>query len=233
MKKRLICLLFSLFWLLPTLAHSPSITVKLEHVQVNMRSHEVLLRGAKFYAAHCMSCHTMKYMLHDPIAQEALIAAVKMPIKQQEWIGGVAPPDLTMIAAEYTPDWLYTYLHSFYKDSKQPTGYNNLLVPNINMPNILLPLQGEQVLRHDIKWHHDAVMDHANRYFHLLKLVRPGTMDPAQFNEVTADLVSFLVYAADPHEIQRHNIGIWVLFGLAIFFVLAFLLYRSYWRDKK
>ena len=40
---------------------------------------------------------------------------------------GATPPDLTLVARSRQPDWLYTYLRSFYEDDLRPYGVNNRL----------------------------------------------------------------------------------------------------------
>ena len=91
-------------------------------------------RGAKFFATNCMSCHTMIYLRNDKVAQEAGITIDKMPINVKSWPNGITPPDMSLEADVRGVDWIYTYLHSFYKDTTRPTGVNNLLVNNTSMP---------------------------------------------------------------------------------------------------
>lgn len=43
-------------------------------------------------------------------------------------------------------DWLYTYLRTFYEDPARPYGVNNKVFPNVGMPNVLVDLQGRQVV---------------------------------------------------------------------------------------
>src|SRR3569833_1988998 len=63
---------------------------------------------------------------------------------------GAPPPDLSVIArakaseAGSGADWLYTYLRTFYKDDSRPTGWNNMVFPNVGMPHVLWELQGVQ-----------------------------------------------------------------------------------------
>src|SRR4029078_11199700 len=87
-------------------------------------------RGAKFFADHCMVCHTLRYIQHLPLAENAGITFDKMPLHQKEWLFGAVPPDLTLVAHRHNPQWIYTYLHAFYKDASRPTGYNNLVFKN-------------------------------------------------------------------------------------------------------
>ena len=178
-----------------------------------------------------MVCHTMKYLTANDIAKKAGITRDKMPLGDRKWWLGVAPPDLTLAARQHGIDWLYTYMHSFYKDDARPTGYNNLLVPNSVMANIFAPLQGIQVLAEPNKDSNKLINNHKRNYYEILRLIKKGSMTPAEFDQTTQDLVTFLVYAADPHAIDRKNLGVWVLLFLAVLFVFAYLLKKSYWKD--
>jgi ubiquinol-cytochrome c reductase cytochrome c1 subunit len=43
--------------------------------------------------------------------------------------------------------------------------------------------------------------------------------------------VAFLSYVGEPAQIQRHNLGIWVVLFLLVFTWLAWLLKKEYWKD--
>ena len=57
---------------------------------------------------------------------------------------GAPPPDLSVEARVRGTDWLYSYLNAFYRDENAPTGWNNLVFPNVAMPHVLWKLQGAQ-----------------------------------------------------------------------------------------
>ena len=44
----------------------------------------------------------------------------------ETWFGA-SPPDLTLAGRVHSPDWLYTYLRSFYNDDTRPLGTNNTI----------------------------------------------------------------------------------------------------------
>jgi ubiquinol-cytochrome c reductase cytochrome c1 subunit len=138
----------------------------------------------------------------------------------KQWFG-VAPPDLTLVAraraSEFGtgPDWLYTYLRSFYRDETRPSGWNNVVFPNVGMPHVFWERQGEQAMGED----------------HHLKLVKPGKLSPEQYDAMTADLVGFLKYMGEPIGEFRQNLGVIVLIVLALLFVLSYALKREYWKD--
>lgn len=212
-------------------AFSNDIPVTLEHVDVNLHDRASIMRGAKMFAGTCMACHTAKYLAHDQLAHDAGVTLDKMPLHQKEWLYGVTPPDLSLIARVRGADWLYTYFHSFYQDASRPTGSNNLLVPNSVMTNIFSSLQGIQQKISDNKAT-DALLHYPPHYYDVLVLSQSGSQTPEAFDETTRDLVNFLVYASDPHAIERKKMGIYVLIFLGIFFVVVYALKNEIWRDQ-
>ena len=66
-----------------------------------------------------------------------------------------------------------------------------------------------------------------------LVLQRPGTLDPIAYDRQVADLVNYLAYMGEPAQADRKQWGILVLFFLAGFFVLAYLLKHEYWKDVR
>ncbi len=220
-------------WSLAANAAENGVSISLEHISVNLHDTKAIRRGAKLYATYCMACHTMKYLRYNKLAQQEGVLYSKMPIDQKEWTYPTPPPDLTLIANVRGADWLYNYLHSFYQDSKSASGSNNLLVPNSSMPNILQGLQGTQVLVNGHVRGYSKPSFSKPHWFDRLKLESQGSMTPQQYNQATKDLVSFLVYASDPHRIQRQHIGYWVIVFLIILAALLFFLKKEYWRDIK
>lgn len=209
--------------------------MRLEPVKFDIKNVASVKRGAKYFATQCMVCHSMKYLDHNKIAQEAGILKEKMPAKDQTWWFGAAPPDLSLIARSRSPQWIYTYLHAFYLDDTTKLGSNNLLVPHSNMPNPFGGLQGEQVLVLPLDRLHEAhsVFAPRPRYFSLLRLDKPGSLKPEAFHQQIHDMVNFLVYASDPAKLERENLGWWVLAFLLILIGLTYLLKKEYWRDIK
>ena len=207
--------------------------IKLEPVNVNIKNMQSIERGAKLYATNCMVCHAMKYLEHDKIAESAGITIDKMPVKDQDWWFGTAPPDLSLTARVHKPNWLYTYFHSFYKDPKHRLGSNNLLVHNSSMPNAFLALQGEQVLTVNINKLRHHQLEKTPHYYNVLKLERKGSMTPEQFDQAATDLTNFFVYAGEPIKAERESLGYYVIGFFFIIFVLGWLLKHEYWKDVK
>ena len=45
------------------------------------------------------------------------------------------------------------------------------------------------------------------------------------------DLVNFLAYMGEPVKLERQQLGIKVVLFLLVFFVIAYLLKKEYWKD--
>ncbi|MES2322078.1 MAG: cytochrome c1 [Pseudomonadota bacterium] len=215
-----------------------------------------LQNGAKLFVNHCLNCHaaaSMRYnrlkdlgLTEDQIKANLLFSQEKVgemmttalrPADAKAWFG-VIPPDLSVIArAKAGPggtggDYLYTYLRTFYKDDTRPTGWNNLVVPNVAMPHIMWQQQGVRTVKMvEEKDPHDASkMVHKFAGF---EQVTKGTQTQQQFDEDTADLVAYLEWMAEPAAATRKKLGVWVLFLMSTFALFAWLLSKSYWKEVK
>jgi ubiquinol-cytochrome c reductase cytochrome c1 subunit len=215
-----------------------------------------LQNGAKLFVNHCLNCHSatsMRYnrlkdlgLTDEQIKSNLLFSADKVgemmttalrPADAKAWFG-VVPPDLSVIARAKAsskgtgPDYLYTYLRTFYKDDTRPTGWNNLVVPNVAMPHVMWQQQGVRTLKMvEVTDPHDATKK--LHKFDGYEQVTKGTMTPLQFDEATADLVAYLEWMAEPASGTRKKLGVWVLFLMSTFALFAWLLNKSYWKEVK
>jgi ubiquinol-cytochrome c reductase cytochrome c1 subunit len=212
-----------------------------------------LQNGAKLFVNYCLNCHSAAFMrfnrLRDLGISEQQIKdnllfisdkvgdTMKSPIdpkEAKEWFGAV-PPDLTLVARSRAghggtgADYLYTYLRTFYRDPSRPTGWNNLVFPNVGMPNVLWELQGErEPIFTKVEEHGQEVES-----FQGWKQVTPGTMTPLQFEQNVGDLVGYLQWMAEPAQNHRIRVGAWVLLFLAVLTVLVWRLNAAFWKDVK
>ncbi len=212
-----------------------AVPVHLENPNVDVQDLESVKRGGKFFAQYCMLCHSVKYLRHDKFAQSLGIVLEKMPLKDQDWWFGVPPPDLSLEARIRSPEWIYTYLHSFYKDESRKVGSNNLIFDNSSMPNPFAGMQGEQELsvpKEKIHTLH-GIFSGKPYYYEVLRMEKQGSMTPEEFDQHTRDVVNFLVYASDPNQIDRMSLGKWVLLFLLVLLVISYLLKKEYWRHIK
>jgi ubiquinol-cytochrome c reductase cytochrome c1 subunit len=242
MKKLLLLLIAA-----PALAFAASVKVPLERAPIDAHDKVSLQRGAQIFVNHCLNCHGAKAMSYgrltdiglneQQIKDNLLFTAEKvgepmnpaMPPAVAKAAFGVVPPDLSLIGRSRSPDWLYTYMRSFYRDPASKTGWNNSVFPNVAMPHVLWGQQGDQVMV--VTQRQDPSGDtHETRR---LKLDRPGNMSPVEYDRYVADLVNFLAWTAEPNQGKRHFWGVIVLFFLVVFIVLTLLLKQEYWKDVR
>ncbi|MGC9008448.1 MAG: cytochrome c1 [Halothiobacillaceae bacterium] len=222
----------------------------LDRASIDISDTASLQRGAQLFVDHCLSCHSAKYMRYNRIGQdlgwtdeevkqrlikgetkvgETMVSAMPANYAKTAFNGAV-PPDLSLTARSRGADWLYTYLRSFYVDPARPTGANNLLFKDVSMPNVFWREQGVVMpVTHEVVHEGGAkevVVDG-------LKLEQPGTLKPEEFDAMIRDLVGFMVYMGEPAQLKRLALGPWVLGFLVLFFVIAYLLKKEYWRDVK
>lgn len=222
--------------------------INLNSFTVDIKDKERLQRGARLFMNYCSGCHSLKYLRYNDMAEHLGLTTfdgqidqdilksnliftkstiydpinIAMPPEDAKQWFGVVPPDLSLTARSRGAAWIYTYLKSFYQDKSRPFGTNNLLIPNVAMPNILEPLLGNTIL----------VENKGNHASYLLVL-KPGEMQASQFDDAIKDVVTFLVYVGEPAQLIRYKMGFFVICFLLVLFVLSYNLKKAYWRRLK
>jgi ubiquinol-cytochrome c reductase cytochrome c1 subunit len=245
MKKPLIAILFSL---LPAMVlASGGSDIHLDEADIDPTNKGSLQRGARTFVNYCLGCHGARFQRYNRlgrdlgISQEAVIENLMftgdrvgdtmntaMSKEDGKKYFGAAPPDLTLVARVRGVDWLYTYLRTFYLDDSRPFGVNNVVFDNVGMPHVLWKLQGWQKPVYETN-----VDDQGHEHSKLvgLELVEAGTQSPAEYDRTVRDLVNFLDYMGEPIRQERKQLGIKVLLYLFVFFIVAYLLKKEYWKD--
>jgi len=253
---------FLLLWPLATNAASEA-GFPLYDMTPNLADQGSLQRGAQTYMNYCLGCHSLKYQRYKRTAEdigvpEALMlqhlvfdpntkigSLIENSISRDNaktWFGAV-PPDLTLYTQlKGGPEYLYTYLLTFYEDPSRPLGANNLVYENVGMPHALVELQGVQQkvckqipkLAANGGYITEEVcgMDLVARGYSPLALVEStGRLSAEEYEQVVYDLTNFLYYVGDPTRMERERTGVYVLIFLAFFFVPAYLLAREYKKE--
>jgi ubiquinol-cytochrome c reductase cytochrome c1 subunit len=243
--KKLICIWLAVFPILGYAAEEGD--VHLDKVRIDLADKAALQSGAKYFVNYCTGCHSVNYMRYSRLARDLGLTerqvmdnlnftdvkfgntmTIAMPADDaSKWFGTV-PPDLSLVARSRGVDWLYTYLRTFYVDETRPFGVNNVVFKDVGMPHVLWQLQGLQ------KAVYKEVVDEAgnthNEFDHL-EPISKGSMDRAAYDKMVRDLVTFLAYMGEPVKVERQGLGIKVLLFLIVFFVVAYLLKKEYWKD--
>jgi ubiquinol-cytochrome c reductase cytochrome c1 subunit len=217
--------------------------IDLQHANIDPDDRRSIVSGAKHFVTYCLGCHSIKHIRYQRIAQDFRIDDKKILADvapqgatiydqmhtamnahdSEKWFG-IQPPDLSLIARSRSPDWIYSYLKSFYSDPKKTLGTNNLVFKDVGMPNVFWQLQGEQKAK-------VTVSDDGEETIEGLELAVPGILSEQEFDTVVTDLVNFLAYVGEPVKQDRERMGKYVIFYLLMFLVIAYLLKKEYWKD--
>jgi ubiquinol-cytochrome c reductase cytochrome c1 subunit len=214
-----------------------------------------LQNGAKLFVNYCLNCHQAAFMRYnrlrdiglteEQIRSNLIFTDAKVgdlmktamdPKMAKEWFGAV-PPDLTLVARSRSAagqgsgsDYLYTFLRTYYRDETKATGWNNAAFPNVGMPHVLWELQGPQKpVYESVKDGHGGTAE----VFKGVQPLAPGKMSELEYNAAVADLVAYLTWMAEPMRKDRVRLGVGVLIFLGVFFVIAWRLNASFWKDVK
>jgi ubiquinol-cytochrome c reductase cytochrome c1 subunit len=244
-----------------------------------------LQSGARTFANYCLNCHGASLMrwnrLRDIGLDEKQIKAslifgnqrvtdtmtVAMNAHDAKTWFGKAPPDLSVIVRARNTvehagtDYIYTLLRSFYRDRSTQTGWNNVVYPNISMPNIFWERQGSREATLTRTEYQDvpAAAGKGPPEQRLVQTVsqfdangvavvnrteldhgEPGFaygFKPADaaaakaFDAQVADLVAYLNWMSEPTAQTRRRIGVWAIAFLVVFVGVGRWLNAVYWRD--
>lgn len=156
-------------------------------------------------------------------------------------------------------DYIYTFLRSYFRDTSKLTGWDNLAYPSTAMPHAMWERQGphtmnrvtvKQVDQEDgtKQWvrttqdfdaygfseiSSETLENYTGDVVDDVKLIAADTNMAAKYDSDVADLANFLGWMAEPGQLKRKQMGIWVIFFLAIFLVVAWRLNAVYWKDVK
>lgn len=248
--------LLAMLALLPALAIANEGGYPLDHAPDRSRDLSSLQNGARLFVNYCLNCHAasmMRYnrlrdigLTEDQIRDNLLFASdkvgdlMKTNLSKEDakaWFGA-APPDLSVIARAKAsgdgsgPDWLYTYLRTYYVDDTRVTGWNNLVFPNVGMPHVLWELQGVRAAKFvEEKDPHDH--DKTVHKFAGFEQIKAGKLNAQEYDSAVADLVAFLGWMAEPVKNKRQQLGVWVLLFMCLLVLLTWRLNASFWKDVK
>ena len=261
---KLACLLLAFLAVVAGPAFADEAGLRLAPARVDRLDDESLQRGARDFVNYCLTCHSAKYMRYNRLTDLGLTEAqitgnlmfatdkigqtmtvAMSPANGKAWFGN-PPPDLTVEARIRGRDWLYNYLLGFYRDEKSATGWNNIVFPNVGMPNVLWQLSGENKLVETEYEDHEkataaaiavkglsALEPRKDHKFAVLQAAPdvPGTMTRDQYEAFVGDIVNYMDYMAEPVKNGRIHLGIVVLLFLGVLFAFAYALKREYWKD--
>jgi ubiquinol-cytochrome c reductase cytochrome c1 subunit len=246
-------------------------SVRLDAARIDPRDVASLQAGARTFVNYCLNCHSAGMMRYhklleiglseqqvrdnllftaDKIGELMNVALTRKDAK--EWFG-TAPPDLSVIARARGPDWLYTYLRSFYRDRESATGWNNMVYDRVAMPHVLWTLSGQQVQverkfknleqaeaagrqernawKIDVLTPEQAGKDGERFILKTIRTETPGSLSQYDYDALVHDLVNFMTWMSEPNQLERKQAGYVVMLVLLVLLVLAYFLYKEFWKD--
>jgi cytochrome c1 len=191
---------------------------KLEEIQVDT-SLAAIERGVDNLMNNCHSCHTLKYIKYRDLAKFGIDKK-----KIDEWRGdqpmdaplaslmsdeaamqsfGLVPPDLSLMTKAREGGADYVYSYLLGYYNTPEGETKNHIFPETKMPD---PLGIS------------TTTDHAQR---------------EEIKKTAHDIVSFLSWAADPHEQERQRLGYYVIGYLVILTLLLYFVKNQIWARLK
>lgn len=244
-----------------------------------------LQRGARTFVNYCLTCHGASLNrwnrlrdigLDEKAIKSSLIfgnqrvtdtmTVALAPRDGKAWFGK-APPDLSVIVRARNTlehagtDYVYTLLRGYYRDRSTLNGWNNVVYPNIAMPNIFWERQGpreatltrteyesvaaadgkapaqSRLVRTTARFDADGVV-HATH-----QELERGSPDfgysfkpldaasAAAVDGQVADLVAYLNWMSEPTANLRRRVGVWAIAYLVLFIGVGRWLNHIFWRD--
>jgi ubiquinol-cytochrome c reductase cytochrome c1 subunit len=241
MRARIVLFVVGSLWVLGASAQHE---MELDSAGNNVNNTSSLQRGAKYFVNYCLGCHSAQYVRYNRLAEDLQLTEDQLienlmftgeqpfdtmniamsPDDASRWFG-IAPPDLSLIARSRGPDYIYTFLRSFYVDESSPTGVDNLVLEGTAMPHVLWELQGIQ------EAHTEADPEHEGEEHVELELVTAGTLSEEEYDGVVRDIVNFLEYVGEPMQLERQSLGIRVIAFLLVLLLISYMLKKEIWKD--
>ena len=208
---------------------------------------------------YCMGCHSLKYARYNRVADDlgipedlfqanlmfdpntkigSLMDNAMDDRTAKAWFGAT-PPDLTLVSRARQPEWLYTYLRTFYQDRQPTLRRQQQGVQGCGYAPCVVGIAGHAGVRDGPGCRHnggvkrdpltgeDILEDPCGQF----TITEAGQMTPEEYDAAMYDLVNFLAYTAEPMAADRQRIGTFALLFIVLFFVFAWLLNREYWKD--
>ena len=210
--------------------------IHLEKAPIDLSDQPSLQKGARTFINYCLNCHSAKYMRYNKLLdiglskkdiKENLLFTgkkigdpmeISMPVAESKKWFGATPPDLSVVARSRGPDWIYSYMKGFYRDSSREIGWNNIVYANSAMPHILWELEGEQEL---------------DKNTGELSLIKAGKLNQKEYDAVIVDLTNYITYMSEPDQLKRKKMGFYVVGFLLLLLVLTIKLKKEFWKDIK
>ncbi|MCB5363639.1 cytochrome c1 [Pusillimonas sp. CC-YST705] len=156
-------------------------------------------------------------------------------------------------------DYIYNFMRTFYRDNSKLTGWDNAVFANPAMPHALWTEQGP-ITYVRTSFAPKATDDGKTEWVRTVTTFDPQGFKEVEtevvanhrggetvqhsfqyadrsarttFDNNVADLANFLGWMAEPNQLFRKRLGVWVILFLGLFLVVAWRLNAAYWKHVK
>ncbi len=191
-----------------------------EKAPVNLKDKESLQRGASLFISYCTGCHSARSMRYERVADD--LGIDKELMKQYMM---------------FTTDKIGDGIDPKFNKKDQAKWFGNA-PPDLTLETRLR--SPDWVYSYLLNFYPDPKRPWGvnNRVFkdvampHVLTSLEQD-LGPEGYEAAVGDLVNFMTYMSEPSQMERRQLGVWVLLFLLILFVPVYLLNKEYWKDVK
>ena len=177
-----------------------------------------LQRGARNFFNHCAGCHSLKYMRYNQMAEDLNIEENQLIENLMFTQAATQDPITTSMLPSDGDRWF----------GKSPPDLS-LIIRSRSADYVYNFLRGFTVDKASPTGTDNQVLPGTSMP-NILWLVQEQ-LSHEEFDLFALDIVNFLDYVAEPIQLKRKNIGIWVILFLLIFLILSYLLYKDIWKE--
>jgi len=192
--------------------------VHLDDANIDLSDNASLQRGARLFVNYCLSCHSAKYQRYNRMARD-------LGLTEEEVKANL------MFTTDKIGDTMQIAM-----DPNDAAGWFGTTPPDLS---VIARARGVDWIYTYLR----SFVPDESRPFGVNNKVFPDVGMPhvlwqlqesqsaEKFDSDMRDLTAFLAYVGEPIARERQRIGVWVLLFIAVFFVVALLLKKEYWKD--
>ena len=201
-----------------TVASDDSSTVNFQTANNDVSDIGSLQRGARNFFNHCAGCHSLKYMRYNQMAEDLDIEESQLIENMMFTQAATQDPITTSMLPSDGDRWF----------GKSPPDLS-LIIRSRSADYVYNFLRGFTIDKYSPTGTDNQVLPGTSMP-NILWLVKEQ-LSHEEFDQFALDIVNFLDYVAEPIQLKRKNIGVWVILFLLIFLIFSYLLYKDIWKE--
>ena len=193
-------------------------TVNFQTANNDVSDNGSLQRGARNFFNYCAGCHSLKYMRYNQMAEDLDIEESQLIENMMFTQAATQDPITTSMLPSDGDRWF----------GKSPPDLS-LIIRSRSADYVYNFLRGFTIDKYSPTGTDNQVLPGTSMP-NILWLVKEQ-LSHEEFDQFALDIVNFLDYVAEPIQLKRKNIGVWVILFLLIFLIFSYLLYKDIWKE--